>query len=88
MKKLLIPAIIILYTLFVFKVGREYEFNSQNQHYEAACFYADIVHQMLDDPEMGQKAHFLYDNWKSGMDTAFRFKNFRQINLDDYYWGY
>ena len=54
------------------------------KHQEAACFYADVVHCMMDDSKANVN---IYKNWINDFDSL-EFKHLEKEDLKNYYWCY
>lgn len=57
-------------------------------HYEAACFYGDVIHSAMDDSIIGPRMQEHFNRWIQDVDSM-KFKRLTSSKLDKYYyWCY
>lgn len=56
-------------------------------HYEAACFYGDVIHSAMDDSIIGKRMTEYYSKWTEDFDSL-KFSRLKEKDLHKYYWCY
>lgn len=88
-KDYIYAGLVLIVSLVFYLAGYTAAENSNRQHYEAACFFADVVHCAMDSEDVAtsEEVKEIYSDFASGIDSA-NFRALKAEHLKEYYWCY
>lgn len=87
--KYILAALVLIASIVSYLAGYTASSNSNRKNYEAACFYADVVHCAMDSENAGtsEEVMEIYSGFADGIDSC-NFKALKAEHLREYYWCY